>query len=89
MEVHRTSLCPCEELVKKLSYLYLVRFYIKLRENKNVIESSIGYLDCLDAPATDMSTIYYLLCRSLRIKEQLDLCSLVYMTRQYLLKPLK
>ena len=52
-------------------------FYIKLRENKNVTQSSIGYLDCLDAPATDMSTIYYLLCRSLRIKEQLDLCSLV------------
>ena len=52
-------------------------FYIKLRENKNVTQSSIGYLDCLDAPATDMSTIYYLLCRSLHIKEQLDLCSLV------------
>ena len=36
-------------------------FYIKLRENKNVTQSSIGYLDCLDAPATDVSTIYYLL----------------------------
>ena len=37
----------------------------------------VGYLDCLDAPATDNGTIYHLLCRSLMIKEKLGLSSTV------------
>ena len=37
----------------------------------------VGYLDCLDAPATDNATIYHLLCRSLMIKEKLGLSSTV------------
>ena len=40
-------------------------------------KSLVGYLDCLDAPATDNATIYHLLCRSLMIKEKLGLSSMV------------
>ena len=52
-------------------------FNIKLRENKQINQSNIGYLDCLDAPATDMSTIYHMMQRSVKIKEQLKLRSIV------------
>ena len=44
-----------------------------------------GYLDCLDAPTTDNSTIYHLLCRSLIIKEKLGLSSMVYVYDQAIL----
>ena len=44
-----------------------------------------GYLDCLDAPTTDNSTIYHLLCRSLIIKEKLGLSSMVCVYDQAIL----
>ena len=40
-------------------------------------KSLIGYLDCLDASATDNSTIHHLLCRSLLIKDKLVLSAIV------------
>ena len=33
-------------------------FNIKLRKSSQISQFNIGYLDCLDAPATEMSTIY-------------------------------
>ena len=42
-----------------------------------VARNFIGYLDCLDAPATEMATIYHLMERALRIQEQLEIDKLV------------
>ena len=33
-------------------------FNIEIQEGVPILKSSVQYLDCLDAPATDMSTIY-------------------------------
>ena len=52
-------------------------FNINLHKNKFIIHSNVGYLDCLDAPATAMCTIYYMMERSLQIKDQLNLKSIV------------
>ena len=52
-------------------------FNINLHKNKFIIHSNVGYLDCLDAPATAMCTIYYMMERSLQIKDQLNLKSVV------------
>ena len=52
-------------------------FFIDLHKNLTVKSSNIGYLDCLDAPATEISTIYFMMERSLRIKDQLQLKSIV------------
>ena len=53
-------------------------FFIDLNKNLTVKPSSIGYVDCLDAPATEMSTIYFMIERLIRIKDQLQLKSIVY-----------
>ena len=45
-------------------------------KNLTVKPSNIGYLDCLDAPATEMSTIYFMMERSFCIKDQLQLKSI-------------
>ena len=37
----------------------------------------VDYLDCLDAPGTDMSTVCYMLERSLEIKDQLNINSII------------
>ena len=50
---------------------------IILRRDVPVSKSLIGYLDCLDAPATYNSTIHHLLCRSLITKEKLGLSAMV------------
>ena len=42
-----------------------------------VARNFIGYLDCLDAPATETATIYHLMERALRIQEQLEIDKLV------------
>ena len=52
-------------------------FFINLSDNIPIRASNIGYLDCLDAPSTEMSTVYYMMERSLRIKDQLKLKSIV------------
>ena len=48
-----------------------------LRKDIPVSKGLVGYLDCLDAPATDNATTYHLLCRSLMIKEKLGLSSMI------------
>ena len=52
-------------------------FFIDLNKNLTAKQSNIGYVDCLHAPATEMSTIYFMMERSLRIKDQLQLKSIV------------
>ena len=48
-------------------------FFIKVRDNIVVIQSTIGYLDTLDSPATDLKTAYEVLCLGCEIKERLKL----------------
>ena len=48
-------------------------FFINLNKNLAVKPSSIGYLDCLNPLATEMSTIYFMMERLIRIKDQLKL----------------
>ena len=52
-------------------------FNIKFRKSSQISQSNIGYLDCLDAPATEIAALYYILERSLKIKDQLELSSIV------------
>ena len=52
-------------------------FNINLHKNKFIIHSNIGYLDCLDAPARAICTIYCMMEYSLQIKDQLNVKSIV------------
>ena len=52
-------------------------FNINLQKNKFIIRRNVGYLDCLDAPATAMCTVYYMMERSLQAKDQLNVKSIV------------
>ena len=52
------------------------------RKDVPVSKSLIGYLDCLDAPETENSTIHHLLCRSLITKEKLGLSAMVWIYDQ-------
>ena len=54
-----------------------IGFHIKLQEKTAITQSNVGYLDCLDAPVTDMSTICHMMQQSVRIKEQLKLKPIV------------
>ena len=48
-------------------------FNIKVRGNVVVVESTIGYLDTLDSPATDLKTAYEVLSRGCEIRDRLQL----------------
>ena len=48
-------------------------FFIKVRDNIVVIQSTIGYLDTLGSPATDLKTTYGVICLGCEIKERLKL----------------
>lgn len=52
-------------------------FNIMINNNAVVVRSKIGYLDTLDHPATDTSTIYTLLKRAVEIRQRLNLSSVV------------
>ena len=60
-------------------------FNIILRKDVPVSKILIGYLDSLDAPATDNSTIHHLLCRSLIIEKKLGLSAMVCIYGQAIL----
>ena len=47
-------------------------FFIKVRDNI-VVQSTIGYLDTLDSPATELLTAYEVVCLGYEIKERLKL----------------
>ena len=52
-------------------------FRIAILNRKPVKDTSIGYLDCTDAPATDIYTVYHILERCLQIKDALNLQTVV------------
>ena len=52
-------------------------FNILVRNKHVVAKDSVGYLPTINAPATDMSTVYQVLTKSLQIKETLRLQSIV------------
>ena len=53
-------------------------YHMQLRSRLSVARNFIDYLDCLDAPATEMVTIYHLMEKALRIQEQLEIDKLVW-----------
>ena len=48
-------------------------FNIKLRSGIDILEGNIAYLPTVNAPATDLGTVYDVLLRSLKIMQALDL----------------
>ena len=52
-------------------------FFIKIRKGVTINLSNVGYLDCLNGPATEISTIYHMMERALHIKSQLNMESIV------------
>ena len=48
-------------------------FQISIRNNLAVVKTSVGYLDSIDAPATEISTVYHVLQRCLKIKDSLNI----------------
>ena len=59
-------------------------FNILARNKLVVANDSVGYLPTLNAPATDMSTVYQVLTKSLQIKETLRLQNIVVVFDQAL-----
>ena len=52
-------------------------FNIKLRSGIDILEDNIAYLPTVNAPATDLGTVYEVLLRSLKIMQALDLNGIV------------
>ena len=52
-------------------------FRISIASKQTINKTSIGYLDCINAPATDISTVYNILECCLKIKEALKLKTIV------------
>ena len=52
-------------------------FNIQIRDNITPSKCSVGYLECLDSPASDMSTIFEILNRCLVTKDKLKLSAIV------------
>lgn len=59
-------------------------FNILVRNEHMVAKDNIGYLPTINAAATDMSTVYQVLMKSLQIKETLHLQSIVVVFDQAL-----
>ena len=51
-------------------------FNIKVHDKENIIDSNVGYLPTINAPATSMSTVNEILNRSLSIMHSLNLISI-------------
>ena len=52
-------------------------FNILLGNDHEVAKDNVGYLPTINVPATNMSTVYQVLIKSLQIKETLNLQSMV------------
>ena len=52
-------------------------FNIQIRDNITPSKCSVGYLECLDSPASDMSTIFEIRNRCLAIKDNLKLSAII------------
>ena len=48
-----------------------------IRDNIPIFATSVGYLDCIDASAAEITTIYYVMERCLKIKESLNISSII------------
>ena len=48
-------------------------FNIRIRDHLTFLEDNIGYLPTINAPATNTSTVYEILCQSVAIQKQLQL----------------
>ena len=59
-------------------------FNILVRNKHVVAKDRVGYLPAINAPATDISTMYQVLTKSLQIKETLRLQSIVVVFDQAL-----
>ena len=52
-------------------------FNIKVHDKENIVDSNVGYLPTINAPATSMSTVNKILNRSLSIMRSLNLTSII------------
>ena len=52
-------------------------FNILVRNDHEVVKDNVGYLPTINAPVTNMSTVYEVLTKSLQIKDTLNLQSIV------------
>ena len=59
-------------------------FNISVRNEVEVRQDSVGYLPTINAPATNMSTVHKVLVRSVKIKDALQLKSIVVVLDQAL-----
>lgn len=59
-------------------------FNISVRNEVDVCQDNVGYLSTTSAPATNMSTVHEVLVRSLKIKDALQLKSIVVVLDQAL-----
>ena len=59
-------------------------FNISVRNDHEVVKDNVGYLPTINAPATKMSTVYQVLTKSLQIKDNLNLQSIVVVFDQAL-----
>ena len=59
-------------------------FNISVRNEVEVRQDSVGYLPTINAPATNMSTVHEVLMRSVKIKDTLQLKSIVVVLDQAL-----
>ena len=59
-------------------------FNILVRNDQEVVKDNVGYLPTINAPATNMSTVYEVLTKSLQIKDTLNLQSIVVVFDQAL-----
>ena len=59
-------------------------FNILVRNDHEVVKDNVGYLPTINAPATNMSTVYEVLTKSLQVKDTLNLQSIVVVFDQAL-----
>ncbi|XP_035662311.1 uncharacterized protein LOC118406391 [Branchiostoma floridae] len=59
-------------------------FNILVRNDEEVVKDRVGYLPTINAPATDMSTVYQILTKSLQIQRSLNLRSIAVVFDQAL-----
>ena len=52
-------------------------FYVEVHSNSLILKTSVGYLDSINKPATETSTIYEVMNRALSIVDSLHLTSIV------------
>ena len=67
----------CHQLLKGQYIRSWTGFNIKIHDRDIIVESNVHYLPCLDAPATEYSTIMEVMNRVLKMNESLKLSGIV------------